>query len=86
MAFALSGFGCSHRQRCGTIVDENEAWKVSQGVSMASDKLVRLYVLLSGLLVQDCELKESDYDYSTVRAGQVSIGTGRRAQLAKLIE
>ena len=39
-----------------------------------------------GLLVQDCELKESDYDYSTVQAGQVSIGTGRRAQLAKEID
>ena len=43
-------------------------------------------LLLLGLLVQDCELKESDYDYSTVQAGQVSIETGRRAQLAKMIE
>ena len=39
-----------------------------------------------GLLAQDCELKESDYDYSSVQAGQVSIGTGRRARLAKRIE
>ena len=41
MAFALSGFCCSYRQRCGTIVGENEAWKVAQVVSMASDKLVK---------------------------------------------
>ena len=45
-----------------------------------------LVFVVVGLLVQDCELKESDYDYSTVRAGQVSIETGCRARLAKRIE
>ena len=66
-------------------MDEIEAWMVAQGVSMGLINLQDCVVCM-GLLVQDCELKESDYDYSTVRAGQVSIGTGRRARLAKMIE
>ena len=55
-------------------MDEIEAWKVAQGVSMASDKLVNGYCVRMGLLVQDCELKESDYDYLRCEPARSALG------------